>query len=49
MKQHYTAHSLCVALRATSGLPLDHSKGRALDASRICGAFSAVVKAAAQH
>ena len=30
-------HTLCVSrFRATSGLPLDRSKGKALDASRIC-------------
>ena len=39
-------HTLCVSrFRATSGLPLDRSKGKALDASRklaLRAAFSAV-------
>ena len=46
MRRNYMAHT-CVrfALRATSGLPLDRSKGSALDASRklvLRTAFSAV-------
>ena len=51
MRRHYMAHPVCVARCATSGLPLDRSKGKPLTLSRKlapCAAFSAVVKAVAQ-
>ena len=51
MRRHYMAHPVCVARCATSGLPLDRSKGKPLTLSRKlapCAAFSAIVQAAAQ-